>query len=207
MAGEHPGPGLKDFQLAFQCPASDSWNLTATQVFSTIWHQYLLGKHQFSNLSTHLIDKLTMMLNNAHYLQTIPLHTIQGEFMAHYKEFKRKHCMANADSHPGMADRQAAKTVLRHRNGCIHTVCNVRPWVASTDDCFNSCMISITRHVTPRSPLISIWSVYVCWVLVGPAKMRATRKQHVGSHTEAALSGGSSALHAGLHGSLHSCIT
>jgi len=111
MAGEHPGPGLEDFRLAFQCPASDSWNLTAAQVFSTIWHQYLLGKHQFSNLSAHLIDKLTMMLNNAHYLQTIPLHTIQGEFMARYKEFKRKHYMANADSHPGMADRQAAKTV------------------------------------------------------------------------------------------------
>ena len=72
MAGEHPGPGLNDFRLAFQCPSSDSWNLTAAQVFSTIWHQYLLGKHQFSNLSAHLIDKLTMMLNNAHYLQTIP---------------------------------------------------------------------------------------------------------------------------------------
>src|SRR5882724_10424600 len=87
-AGEHPGPGLNDFRLAFKCPTSDSWNLTAAQVFSTIWYQYLLGKHQFSNLSAHLIDKLTMMLNNAHYLQTIPLHTIQGEFMARYKEFK-----------------------------------------------------------------------------------------------------------------------
>src|SRR5882724_3919948 len=82
-------PGLNDFQLAFQHPASNTWNLTAAQVFSTIWHQYLLGKHQFSNLSTHPIDKLTMMLNNAHYLQTIPLHTIQGKFMARYKEFKR----------------------------------------------------------------------------------------------------------------------
>src|SRR5882724_3873730 len=129
MAGEHPGPGLEDFRLAFQCPASNTWNLTAAQVFSTIWHQYLLGKHQFSNLSAQLIDKLTMMLNNAHYLQTIPLHTIQGKFMARYKEFKKKHCMANADSHPGMADQQAAKTFQGYCNGRIHTVCNVQPWV------------------------------------------------------------------------------
>ena len=26
MAGGHPGPGLNDFWLAFQRPASDSWN-------------------------------------------------------------------------------------------------------------------------------------------------------------------------------------
>src|SRR5882672_229051 len=62
MAGEHPGPGLNDFRLAFQCPTSDNWNLTAAQVFSTIWH---------------------------HYLQTIALYTIQSEFIGRYKSLKR----------------------------------------------------------------------------------------------------------------------
>jgi hypothetical protein len=158
MAGGHPGPGLNDFRLAFQRPASDSWNHTATQVFSTIWHQYLLGQHQFSDLSADLNDKLTMILSNAHYLQTIPLHTVQKGFISRYSEFKKKYRMANADNHPGMADRQAAKRVRDRRNVRIRTVCNVHVRVPSAYSCFNSYTISVARHAKPRGPLMSMRS-------------------------------------------------
>ena len=159
MAGGHPGPGLNDFRLAFQHLASNSWNHTATQIFSTIWHQYLLGQHQFSDLSADLNDKLTMMLSNAHYLQTIPLHTVQKGFISCYSEFKKKYRMANADNHPGMADQQAAKRVRDRRNAHIRMVCNVHVRVPSAYSCFNSYTISVTRHVKPRGPLMSMRSV------------------------------------------------